>query len=297
MKKYFLTPLKAALAVALTAVFAGAAGGAEAPSLKWVGCGISNKAFMGALSNAYQQKTGTLIELEGGGATRGIRDVSAGAADLGGSCRHRILAHEESNTKLIPVGWDAIVVITHPSNPVKNISSEQLKAVMSGQMTNWSELGGPDAPIKLAVREGKISGVGLMARELLFFDPEYEFSANAKQLRSSGPVEQFVESDPMAIALTGISSGRKRDVNFLSLNGVEPTYENLAEGGYVLYRPLYLVIAKEPSAAVREFVAFASGPEGQQVIKSQGTVNMRDGSQLWAGYRQKMKQARQTGQF
>jgi phosphate transport system substrate-binding protein len=270
---------------------------AEATTLKWVGCGIIKKAFMAAMSKAYEKKTGTKIVLDGGGATRGIRDVSAGKADIGGSCRHKILAPEEANSKLVPVGWDGIVVITHPTNTVKDITKEQLKSLLDGKITNWKELGGADLPIQLSVREGKISGVGRMIRELLFFDPEKDFRKDAKVLKSSGPVEEFVEATPGAVAVTGISSGRKRKVNFLKLEGIEPSYENISKGTYPLHRPLYVVINKNPSPEVIKFIGFATGPEGQEVVKGEGTVTLKDGNALWASYRQTMKQARQTGNF
>jgi phosphate transport system substrate-binding protein len=289
MKKY--------LWIAVAFLLSGAVAQAETAKLNWVGCGIAKKAFMAALADAYTKKTGVNVTLSGGGATRGIRDVSAGTADLGGTCRHKILAPEEANAKLVPVGWDAIVAITHPSNTVKNITKDQLKAILTGTIKNWKELGGPDAPIKLAVRTGKISGVGRMTRELVFFDPEVDFSKDAKVLKSSGPIEKFVETDAHAIAVTGISSGRKRKVNFLNLEGIEPTYENIAKGVYPLHRPLYLVINKKPSKDVVAFASFATSPEGQEVIKAQGTVSLKDGNHLWKSYRETMKQARQVGNF
>ena len=281
----------------LLAGIAGVALGAQAETLKWVGCGISKKAYMTAMTKAYQEKTGTLIDLEGGGATRGIRDVAAGEADLGGSCRHKILEHKETNTKLIPVGWDSIVVITHPSNPVKDISSEQLKAVMTGEIANWKELGGPDQPIQLAIRKGKISGVGLMVRELLFYNPDQDFSEKAQVMKSTGPLEQFVESEPLAIGVTGISSGRKRNVSFMSLDGAEPSYDNVASGSYPLTRPLYVTVPKDASEEVRRFVSFVTGPEGQDIMKQEGTVTMKDGQGLWEQYRAKMSEARSKGAF
>ena len=270
---------------------------ADAATLRWVGCGISKKAFMSAMAEAYQEKTGTLIELEGGGATRGIRDVAKGAADIGGSCRHKILVDEESKSKLIPVGWDAVVAITHPSNPVKELSKDQLKGIMIGEIANWNEVGGPDAPIKLVIRRGKISGVGLMARELLFTNPNQDFSADAHVVKSTGPAESYVEGEPFALALTGISSGRKRKVNFVNLDGADPSYENISSGRYPLFRPLYVVVPTKPSDEVRKFVAFATGPEGQEILKSQGTVTMRDGSRLWPAYRKNMQEARKQGGF
>ncbi len=264
----------------------------HAAELKWVGCGISKKAFMNALAKAYQQKTGTLIKIGGGGATKGIRHVASGKAHMGGSCRHKIMAHEETNSRLIPVGWDSIVMITHKSNPVKNLTSDQLKRVLTGNITDWGELGGPNAPLKLGIRKGKISGVGLMTRQLLFQDPNLDFTEKAEQFKSSGPLEKFVENEPLALAVTGISSARKRNVNILALDTIEPSYTNVAKGTYPLHRPLYLVVPKDSTKEIRSFVTFIKTAKGQEIIKKQGTVNMKDGRALWKSYRKRVRDAR-----
>ena len=101
-------------------------------------------------------------QIDGGGATKGIREVASLGADMGGSCRYTLTnAPEEAGVKMFPVAWDALVVITHPSNPVTNITMEQIRNIYRGELTNWKELGGADAPVDLMIRKGKISGVGL----------------------------------------------------------------------------------------------------------------------------------------
>jgi len=261
-----------------------------ADELSWVGCGISKKAFMSGLAEAYEKKTGVKISLEGGGATRGIRDAAAGKADIGGSCRHLLPVLEENNARLVHLGWDALVVITNRSNPVKDISFEDLRAVFKGKVQNWSELGGPDMQIKVAARAGKISGVGRMVRVLLFKDAAYEFGSDVILLKSSGPVEKLVEKDRATIAFTGVSSARKRNVNMLRIQGKEPNSENIASGSYILYRPLYLVTSRTPSQAVQGFVKFAQSEEGQQIIAGEGTVTVKQGAGLWNPYRESMRQ-------
>jgi len=257
--------------------------------IRWVGCGISKKAFMAGLANAYEKKTGTRISLEGGGATRGIRDVAAGKADMGGSCRHLLPVLEEKNAKLVHLGWDALVVIANPSNPVTDISFGNVKAVFKGEIENWKELGGPDMQIKVAARQGKISGVGRMVRELLFKDPVYEFGSQVTLMKSSGPVEKLVEQDRGAIAFTGVSSAKKRNVKMLKIQGHAPTSENIANGSYILYRPLYLVTSRTPLPAVTEFIKFARSEEGQRIIANEGTVTVKQGAGLWRPYRKSMK--------
>ncbi|HKJ08915.1 MAG TPA: phosphate ABC transporter substrate-binding protein [Gammaproteobacteria bacterium] len=244
-------------------------------TLKWVGCGISKKAYMNALAALYEKKTGIHIQVSGGGATKGIREVSAGVADIGGSCRFKLPNNpKEENAVLVPVAWDALVVITHPDNPVKNITIDQIRKLYLGQITNWKQLGGRDAPIHLYVRKGKISGVGLTIRQLVFANYNQDFTPKARRFRSSGPLEKGIQKDPDAVGITGISSARKRHVRILELDGKDPSYANIKAGKYLLYRPLYLAYnPKSPHLKeIKAFIRFADTPAGQKCMRDNGTV-------------------------
>jgi phosphate transport system substrate-binding protein len=205
---------------------------ANAGDLKWTGCGITKKAFMKELAQAYEQKMGTAITLSGGGATKGIRAASAGTTDIGGTCRHWLkgvngeLNPQEQDAELIQVAWDALVVIVHRDNEVDDISIEQLKQIYEGKISKWSEVDGADRPIGVIARVGKTSGVGYMFRQLVFSNPEYRIKCRALRVKSSGPLEKKVEKIKTAIAIDGISSAKKRKVKFLSLDGVAPISAN-----------------------------------------------------------------------
>jgi len=265
----------------------------NAEELSWTGCGISKKAFMTEMAKAYESKTGVTVKLSGGGATKGIRAVAAGTSDLGGSCRHWLrgvsgdVHPEETDADLIQVAWDALVVIAHPDNSVNNIALDQLKDVYAGKISSWSDLGGEDKRIGLVVRDGKTSGVGYMLRQLVFGDADYEFGARSLKVKSTGPLEAKVESLKTAFAIDGISSAKRRNVKFLSIDGVEPTKENIAAGSYALYRPLYMAVNKQnTNQAAQKFVDFVLSDEGQAVISQQGTVNLKEGAaltSLWEG--------------
>ncbi len=252
-------------------------------TISWAGCGITKKAFMAELAKAYEDKTGVKILLEGGGATRGIRDTVHQKLDMGGSCRMNLPGEDRSelHASLHPVAWDALAVITHKSNPVKNISTQQIRGIYKGKITNWRQLGGPNAPIHLYARRGKISGVGYAIRQYLFKDSTEEFVTEKKYfMRSSGPLEKSIENDANGIGITGISSARKRKVKIIALDDKQPSYENVMRGKYVLYRPLYLVTTPTPSAKVKDFVSFAMSKEGREIIRQNGTVPYRDAPQL-----------------
>jgi phosphate transport system substrate-binding protein len=267
-----------------------------AVTLNWAGCGITKKAFMAELAEAFEKKTGTRVELEGGGATKGIHKIADRKVDFAGSCRFRVDQDGISSSEIQfnPVAWDALTVVVHKSNPVDSISIEQLRDVFMGEITNWSALGGPDQPLELLIRKGKISGVGHTARQLLFNDEEIDFKASASY-KSSGPIEKAVEQNPNAIAITGISSARKRDFKILNLEGKDPGFENIKDGKYLLYRPLYIVTNRksENLRAVKSFLNFAHSREGRDIIRKNGAVPYLEAVWLSGTLQQQWQQARQ----
>ena len=245
----------------------------QASVINWAGCGITKKAFMQELALEYEKRTGIKVNLAGGGATKGIRKAAAGEIDIGGACRTSLADDpEERGAHQIPVAWDALVVIVNKDNPVSNITFKQLQQVYRGEITNWKQLGGSDAPIDLYVRRGKLSGVGRTLRELVFHNFDQDFKANYV-MKSSGPLEKGVEKNANGIGVTGISSAKRRDVKILQLDDHAPTYENIKTGNYVLYRPLYLVTRiGARNTPGRDFIKFALSREGQDIIRRQGTV-------------------------
>jgi len=267
-------------------------------SLKWVGCGITKKAFISELSNAFFKETSIKINIAGGGATKGIRDTASLKSDLGGSCRHILTIKQEENARFIPIAWDALVIIVHPDNPINNISLQQIRNLLKGKHKNWQELGAFDKKLKLVIRHqgagGKVSGVGRMIRELVFANPDEDFADDAIQVASSGPLEKLVEKDISAVGTTGISSAKKRKVKILNLNNIQPDYKNICTGKYPLFRPLYLIIPRDMSQVdegIKKFVRFALSDKGQNVIKQCGTVNLTDGANLWKPFRENMCKA------
>ncbi|GJL82659.1 MAG: hypothetical protein DHS20C01_22930 [marine bacterium B5-7] len=250
-------------------------------TITWAGCGITKKSFMQELSNGFTAKTGIKFELEGGGATRGIRDAAKLKIDIGGSCRITLPNSDasEMHVTMHPVAWDALAIIVNPVNPVSSLDRQQIKDIYEGRITNWSEVGGEDAPLKLFVRKGKISGVGYAIRQYVFEDADQEF-VTEYTFPSSGPLEKGIEADPYAIGITGVSSARKRNVKIIGFDGKDPSVENVRSGNYGLYRPLFLVTGPKPSYNVRQFIAYATSEEGKQIIRDNQAVPYHDALNL-----------------
>jgi phosphate transport system substrate-binding protein len=301
MKRFYLSAL-AVVSLSLGLLFTNQTVSAEAKKLTWAGCGISKKAFMTEMAAAYKKKTGVDIELKGGGATKGIRQTASREVDMGGTCRHLIenpntltTLSEERRVQLTPVAWDALVVVVHNDNPVDNITMEQVRDLYTGKITNWKQLGGNDAPVELYVRQGKISGVGRTLRELVFANYDQEFTGT-HVVKSSGPFHKAIQTNVNGIGITGISSGRKLKAKLLKLNGNEPSYENIRNGDYLLYRPLYLAIhMQNADPEVRKFREFVMGEEGKAIMRNVGTVPYEDAISLWLKYLDQQKKALAKG--
>lgn len=261
--------------------------------ITWAGCSISKNAFMTEMAEAYYKKTGIKVELKGGGATKGIRGVAAKEVNVGGTCRHVVedwktlnTVTEERRVQLTPVAWDALVVIVHKDNPVENITLEQLRDVYLGKITNWRQLRGRDAPIEAYARKGKISGVGRTMRELVFSNYEQDYIVK-HIVKESASLEKDIVTDPNGLGVTGVSSARKiKDIaKILKLNGKEPSYENIKDGQYLLYRPLYMVThLQNTDPEIRKFISFVLSEEGKQVMRRVGTVPYEDAIPLWLKY-------------
>jgi len=259
----------------------------EKTKLVWKGCGISRRAFMVECAQAYEKKTGVHIELIGGGATLGIRATCAGDADMGGTsrpCLPDLFPEQESGGYLTIVAWDAICFITHPANPVAGITTQQARDILTGKITNWKQIGGPDRRIVLIYRiqteKEKFSGVGYMTREFLFGDPSVDFAEKALYFRDTGLVERNVENIESSFAADGVSSARKRRVKILALDGIACTKENIITGNYPFFRPLYLITRGKPTGELKKFLDWILSDEAQAIISAQGTVNLKEGEGL-----------------
>ena len=277
-----------------------------AAELTWTGCGVSKHAFMDDMAVAYEAKTGTKLKLSGGGATKGIRTVAAGTSDVGGTCRHQLkdgagIHAEEKGAKLVQVAWDALVVVVNPENPITNITTEQIKKIYDGEITEWKQLD-PNSPldrIALVEREDKDAGVGRMFRLLVWGDGDHEFNVRALKEKESAGAEQKLEKVKGGLTIAGVSSARKREaagqLKMLTLDGVAASKENIAAATYPLYRPLFVTTSeasvKPEAKQFLDFVLSEKAGEGQEIISKAGTVNLKEGKALvsmWDDRRKKL---------
>ena len=268
--------------VALTCLFVSYNSIAEPVEINLVSCHVSKTAYVTDLANAYQQKTGIHINVHAGNSSSAIRDVQNGVADIGGTSRY-LIPNElpESSVELLPVAWDALTIIIHQDNPVESISLDQAKAIYTGKIRYWSELGGEEQKIEVFAQKNKISGNGHTLRELLFSNVDKELHTS-RVFDSSDLLKQALTENPNAIAIIGVSSARLQGIKIVALDGVSPSVENIKSGEYGLYRPLYLSYNPHSPKidTVMNFINFVQSKPGREVMRRNGVVPYREAMSL-----------------
>ncbi|MEK7332302.1 MAG: phosphate ABC transporter substrate-binding protein [Nitrospirota bacterium] len=241
------------------------------------GCSVSNVGYLTELAKEYERRTGVKVFVRGGGTVIGIEDLRNGKVDFAASCRTREEGDPE-DIEFIQVAWDALVFIVHKTNPVSNIPLEDVRAIYAGKITNWKQLKGKDAPIKIFIsrpRKG-LSGVEASTKALVLKGLDPVETPNTMSLASSGIVEQMVEETVEGFATTGFTSARKRDVKMLKVKGVLPTSKNIINKNYPLKRPLFILMPKKPRPEAKKLVDFVLSRDGQNFIRTQGVVALSD---------------------
>ena len=225
------------------------------------------EAMIESFSEEYPDITVT-AEYTGSGA--GLEAVAAGKTDIGNSSRALKDSEKAAGVEENIVAIDGIAVITHTSNTVSDLTSQQLTDIYTGKITNWVDLGGADEAIVVLGREAG-SGTRGAFEELLDVADQ---CAYAQELDSTGGVLAKVASTPGSIGYVSLDVV-DGTVKALSLDGVEPTEENIVAGSYKLSRPFVMATLgtiDEQNDLVKTWFNYVQSDEGQAVIKAMGLI-------------------------
>lgn len=213
------------------------------------------------------------INYTGTGSSAGIADTLAGSNDLGASSREVKEEEKVDNLKEVVFAHDGIAVITNPANPVADISVENLAKIYSGEITNWNQLGGNDAPIVVVSREGA-SGTRSAYEELIKLDDAGGLTEDAMVVEGNGNVQISVAGNENAIGYVSFSF-IDDTVKALTVEGVEATAENAKAGSYSLSRPfLFVYDTNNYTSQTQAFVEFATSEEGQSYVEAHGGIRI-----------------------
>ena len=236
---------------------------------------LSGSTSMEKLSKALQEgfmasNRGVTVNVEFNGSSAGIEQVLKGSVNIGNASRNLKEAEVSEGAVENIVAIDGIAVIVDNANKVTDITTEELQQIYTGEVTNWSQIGGTDTPIVVIGREAG-SGTRGAFEELLEIEDKCEY---AQELDSTGTVLANVSATPGAIGYVSLDVINDT-VSTVKLDGVEPTEENIAGGSYSLCRPFVMATKGEISEqdeVPQAFFAYIASEEGKAIIKQVGLI-------------------------
>jgi phosphate transport system substrate-binding protein len=231
-----------------------------------------------ATAEAYMKKNPNVnISISGGGSGNGIKALIDKTTQVAMSSREMKKEEIElAKSKAVTpvehkVAIDALTPIVHLSNPVANLTIEQLSLIYQGKIRNWKEVGGKDLQIVVISRDTSSGTYESWQEKILHKE---KVTPRAQLQASSGAVEQAVSKNRFAIGYVGIGYVSK-NVKALTVNGVVANDANALKGTYPIARPLYYYTDGQPKGAVAEYIKFVIGPEGQKIVKKEGFVPLK----------------------
>lgn len=264
---------------------------ASADDLIWRGDHATGRALMEDLAKQYAKEKKGKISLQPFSTLSGLDAVAAGSADFAGSARAKYSRRaEEASLNFIPVALDGAVLITHPKNPVSNLTLKQIHDIYYGRIKNWKDLGGPDKEINLYAIASPLDGIEYSLRELVFRNGDQRVAAPRLYINTT-KLEEGITLDPAGLGLSTMAGTySNKGVKMLSVEGVAPTTATVGDGSYPLYITLYLAERTDSpkQAAIERFLAFLETPGAKDILRRHQLIPYADASAVIAKNDQRM---------
>jgi phosphate transport system substrate-binding protein len=226
--------------------------------------------FSEVLAEKFMAKNpGTKVNVQGGGSSQGLEAAKTGTAEIGSSSRE-LTDEEKSGLKEFVIAKDGIAIVVNPANTLTDLTIAQLRDIYSGKVTNWKEVGGPNAKITLVIRE---AGSGTRdGFESMVMNKE-PVDSKALVSNSTGAVKTTVAGDPNAIGYMSLASVDDT-VKALSVEKVQPSESTVSSEEYKLTRPFIYVTKDEPTGLAKAFIDYVLSDEGQTILAGEGAVRI-----------------------
>lgn len=235
------------------------------------GGSTSIQPLMEELAAAFEEEGNGTVDVQGGGSSVGTKGAIDGTFDVG--MASRALKDDESE-KLngITIALDGIVMVINKDNKVQDLTLEQAKKIYTGEITNWKEVGGEDAPIAVVARE-EGSGTRDGFESIVGFTSE-EMIQSANIQNATGGVVTQVSTNKNAIGYISFGS-LTEEVKAVAVAGVKCSDKAIVDGSYKLQRPFTLAV-KKGSKTADSLLDFIFSNAGQKVIKENKYVPVAD---------------------
>lgn len=233
------------------------------------GGSTSMKNVIAALTEGFAEvEPGVTVSYDPTGSGAGITGATDKTLDIGLSSR-ALKDDEKADVEGTTIALDGIAIIVNNASKVEDLTVDQLKQMFTGEITNWSEVGGDDGEIVLIGRE---AGSGTRDGFESIVDVK-DSCKYAQELTATGAVISAVESNPLAIGYASLSAVGD-SVNMVTVEGVGCSEATVQDGTYKIQRPFVFVTNKaaELSAQAQAFLDFAVSPDAADLIRAAGAV-------------------------
>lgn len=258
----------ASAAPASSAPAATAAPATELSGKVTTGGSTSMEKVIGALQESFmEQNSGVDVTYDPTGSGAGITGAQEGSLDIGLSSR--ALKDGETGVSATVIALDGIGIIVNNANTVEDLTTDQIAAIATGEVTNWKEVGGPDAEIVMIGREAG-SGTRDGFESILKVSDKCKY---AQELTATGAVIAAVQANENAIGYASLAA-LDDSVKALKVNGIACTEETVKDGSYTVQRPFVFVTkdGAEQTPAVKAFIDFATSADAASLISNAGAV-------------------------
>ena len=214
------------------------------------------------------------ISVRGGGSGNGIAALIDGATDIADASRfikdNEVKSAVDNGIYPVPhrVAMDGIAVVLHPSNPVDNLTLEEIQKIYTGEITNWSNLGGADKEIVVVSRDSSSGTFGVFNEIAVGGE---KLTKSALLQASNGAVAGTVTETEGAIGYVGLGY-LSDNLKAVKVNGVNPSNATVANGKFPIARPLFMFTDGWPEGLTAKFINFVLSNKGQELVEQQGYV-------------------------
>lgn len=232
------------------------------------GGSTSMEKVIGALQEAFMEQNGGVdVTYDPTGSGAGITGAQEGSLDIGLSSR--ALKDGETGVSATVIALDGIGIIVNNANTVEDLTTDQIAAIATGEVTNWKEVGGPDAEIVMIGREAG-SGTRDGFESILKVSDQCKY---AQELTATGAVIAAVQANENAIGYASLAA-LDDSVKALKVNSIACTEETVKDGSYTVQRPFVFVTkdGAEQTPAVKAFIDFATSADAASLISNAGAV-------------------------
>src|SRR5947208_9506657 len=221
------------------------------------------------------QHPGTTFDIAAEGSTTGIAAIIDGTAQIGMSSRRAktseagAAAAKGKHMKPTIVAFDGIAVIVNSGNPIKGLTKKQVEQIFTGDVTDWSAVGGSGGKISVYTRNTS-SGTYSEFKELAMKKRDY--AGSSQKMAGNEQIAAEVGKNPSGVGYVGMAYTKASGIKALPIDGAAPSKESILGKSYPYARPTFYYTNRQPAGVVNEFIGFTVGPEGQKIVEQVGFV-------------------------